>query len=450
MPETPKQSPGADIVILGAGPAALTLAIALQRLGLQAQVIGRPRLRPAIEGLSHRAAQGLRQLGCHAALALLGAPWQRLSSWAGAQVEMNGEFVIERQALDAALAMDVRQAGIALHDGLVHRIEHGGPGDWRIHWEDTSGALRATPACFVVESRGRTAAKWAVDRYAGAPALALTRALRTQRRGRRTTFTESFAQGWAWGAVDADGSATVQLVMRPEGLKEQGGKPENAHAAGLEQLGAARELLGELQPAGDTSVRGIQTVWRGACCLLDGLRLGDAAYTSDPLSGHGMFEALSGALAAAPVIRTLLQRPGQAPLAREFYEDRIRQIFLERLRTAAGHYAAETRWADEPFWRRMHALGQLPQQAPAVVPEVAALVRQPVVEDGFIVERCVVRTPQQPRGVRFIDGIDLPNLHERLQSVPRELSLEQLCAQIGGRPDAMRNALRWMQAQRLI
>ncbi|NML18732.1 flavin-dependent monooxygenase QhpG [Azohydromonas caseinilytica] len=449
MPEV-RSAAEADIVILGAGPAALMLALALRRLGLQPLVIGRPRLQPAVEGLSHRAAQGLRQLGCDTALALAGAPWRRLSSWAGAQVEMNGEFIVERQAFDAALARDARQAGVALQDGRVRQAEHRGPGDWRIHWENAPGVPRMTTARFVVESRGRSAPKWAPDRYAGAPALALTRAFRTQRRGRRSTFTESFADGWAWGTLDADGAATVQLVMQPQRLKAQGGDADAAHAAALARLSATHALLGPLQPAGDIGVRGIQTVWRGACGLEDGLRVGDAAYTCDPLSGHGLFEALSGALATAPTIRTLLQRPALATLARGYHEDRIRQIFLERLRTAAGHYAAETRWAGEPFWRGVHALGHIPLLSPAPQPPAgAAFVSQPVVEDGFIVERRVVRTPEHPRGVRFLGGIELPRLHEALQAGPAEPDLPQLARQLGGAPDAVRQALHWLRAHRL-
>jgi flavin-dependent dehydrogenase len=449
MRDTAVKSLEADIAILGMGPAGLALALALQRLGLRALIIGRPRLQPAVEGLSHRAAQGLQQLGCHSALALLQTPWQRFSSWAGAQVEMNGEFVIERQAFDTALAQDACQAGIELQLGRVQQVERCAAGDWRIGWEDAQCKLRTTQARFVVESRGRTAPKWAPDHHAGAPVVALTRTFRAQRRARRTTFTESFADGWAWGTLDAGGAASVQLVMHQDSLKLHGRELDAVHSAGLARLEAARELLGELQPTAKTSVRGIQAVWRGGCCLADGLRVGDAAYTSDPLSGHGMFEAVSGALAAAPAIRTLLQRPAMAALVRTYYEDRIQQIFLERLRTAATHYAAETRWAEEPFWRQKHAPGQAPLLAPAI-PPCAAFVSQPVVEDGFIVERRVVRTPDHPRGVRFIDGVDLPGLHDVLQSAEHDASTEKLSAQLGNRPEAVRNAMRWMQTQRLI
>jgi Dehydrogenases (flavoproteins) len=208
------------------------------------------------------------------------------------------------------------------------------------------------------------------------------------------------------------------------------------------------ELLGpRLQPRGGAGVRGIQAVLRGGCCGPDGLRVGDAAYTSDPLSGHGMFEAVSGALAAAPTLRTLLERPGDAEAACDFYTSRVRSIFAQRRRAAREHYATETRWIDAPFWRELHAAPPEPDATPA--PQAAAIAQRPVVENGFIVRRRVVIAPGHPRGVRFIDGIDVPALRDAVRRAPGKACVEGLAAQLGQPPGAVRNALRWMQAQRL-
>lgn len=438
----------ADVALLGAGPAALALAIALKRAGHQPLVLGRPRPQPATEGLSWRVAQGFKQLGCRTALSLLKAPWRRVSSWAGTTVEMNGEFVVERQSLDAALREDARQAGVALQPALVRDVEHAGVGDWRIHWEDAEGATHLTRARFVVESRGRAAPKWAADQAAAAPLVALCRAFTGARQGRRTTFTEAFEHGWAWGTLDADGAAHVQLVLHPDTLKAHGGDLDTAHAAGLRQLQMCTELLGPgLQPAGDTRVRGIQAALRGGVCGADGLRVGDAAYSSDPLSGHGMFEAVSGALAAAPTLRTLLERPDEADGAREFYTARARDVFAQRLQAARAHYATETRWPDAPFLRAMQAA---PAAAvPVAEPTSAAIAPRPVVENGFIVRRRVVLAPGHPRGVRFMDGVDLAALHDAVRGGAQAPSIEKLAAQLHQPPGAVHGALQWLQAHRL-
>lgn len=438
----------ADVALLGAGPAALALAIALQRAGHRPLVLGRPRPQPATEGLSWRVAQGFKQLGCHTALALLNEPWRRVSSWAGSTVEMNGEFVVERQALDAALWEDARQAGVKLQPALVRDVEHAGVGDWRIHWEDAEGGTHVTRAAFVVESRGRAAPKWAADQAAAAPLVALCRCFTGARRGRRTTFTEAFEHGWAWGTLDADGAAHVQLVLHPDTLKAHGGDLDAAHAAGLRQLPMCGKLLGPaLQPSNDTAVRGIQAALRGGVCLSDGLRVGDAAYGSDPLSGHGMFEAVSGALAAAPTLRTLLERPDEADAARAFYAARARDVFAQRLQAARAHYATETRWPDAPFWQALQ--GGPAAAVPVADPATATMELRPVVENGFIVRRRVVLAPGHPRGVRFIDGVDVPALHDALRGDARAASVERLAAELRQPPGAVQGALRWLQAQRL-
>ena len=54
------------------------------------------------------------------------------------------------------------------------------------------------------------------------------------------------------------------------------------------------------------------------------LRVGDAALAVDPLSGHSIFVAIGGALAAAPVINTLLRRPEDGAPARRLYSERAK------------------------------------------------------------------------------------------------------------------------------
>ena len=68
------------------------------------------------------------------------------------------------------------------------------------------------------------------------------------------------------------------------------------------------------------------------------IRIGDAALALDPLSGHGVFEALASATAAVPVVTTLLRRPADAALARAFYEERVERGFLRFARTARDFY----------------------------------------------------------------------------------------------------------------
>lgn len=437
------------LLILGAGPAASLLAIALARHDIPAQVIGRPRTAPAVEGLSQRVVEALKQLGCHEALALLGPRWHRVSSWNAQEVEMNGEFVVDRVAFDAALLCDVRAAGIDLHGGLVRELERGEDGGWCVRWEDDEGRPRRTETALLAECRGHTAPKMAPDRYAGPTLVSLGRTFDGARPQPRTTFIESFPSGWAWGGVDPHGRAHVQVVMQPASVAAFDGDLDRAHAAGLAQLTRLPQRFGmQMKPAGATRARGIQAALRGGVVGDGYLRVGDAAYTCDPLSGHGMFEAASGAIAAVPVINTLLRRPAQTALAQRYLRERIEAVFASRVEAARQHYAGETHWADEAFWQRVTQPLAVPAQA-ADSTRRAAFATRPVVEDGFIVERRVVVSAEHPRGVRFIDGIDLGRLDELLQAGP-QTGPNDIGEHLHAPADAVARALRWLQAQSLI
>lgn len=436
------------LLILGAGPAASLLAIALARYDIPAQMIGRRRTAPAVEGLSQRVVEALKQLGCHEALALLGPRWHRVSSWNAQEVEMNGEFVVDRVAFDAALLRDVKAAGVDLHDGLVRELERGDDGGWCVRWEDGEGRLQRTEAALLAECRGHTAPKMAPDRCAGPTLVSLGRTFDGARPQPRTTFIESFPSGWAWGGVDQQGRAHIQVVVQPASVAAVGGDLDLAHAAALAQLTRLPRRFGmQLKPAGTTRARGIQAALRGGVVGHGYLRVGDAAYTCDPLSGHGMFEAASGAIAAVPVINTLLRRPAQTVVAQRYLRERIETVFASRVEAARQHYAAETHWLDEPFWRQVTQPPVASSLARASV-AAAAFATRPVVEDGFIVERRVVVSAEHPRGVRFIDGIDLGRLDELLQAgAPAGPS--DIGHHLHAPADAVARALRWLQAQSL-
>jgi len=437
------------LLILGAGPAASLLAIALARHDIAAQVIGRPRTAPAVEGLSQRVVEALKQLGCHEALALLGPRWHRVSSWNAQEVEMNGEFVVDRVAFDAALLRDVRAAGIELHGGLVRELERGEDGGWRVLWEDDEGRPRRTEAALLAECRGHTSPKMGPDRCAGPTLVSLGRTFQGARPQPRTTFIESFPSGWAWGGVDPHGRAHVQVVMQPASVAALGGDLDCAHAAALAQLVRLPQRFGmQMKPAGATRARGIQAALRGGVVADGYLRVGDAAYTCDPLSGHGMFEAASGAIAAVPVINTLLRRPTQTALAQRYLRERVETVFASRVEAARQHYAGETHWADEAFWQRVTHPLELPLPA-ADSTRPPAFVTRPVVEDGFIVERRVVVSAEHPRGVRFIDGIDLGRLDELLRARP-QTGPSDIGQHLHAPADAVARAMRWLQAQSLI
>jgi hypothetical protein len=222
--------------------------------------------------------------------------------------------------------------------------------------------------------------------------------------GDAATAIATLAEGWAWMAAYPDGRRVVQFLVAADAV------PGRAHLTVLherllEALPDAVAWVDGAAPEGEAVARDATPVLRAGLVGPDHLRVGDAAFATDPLSGHGVFEAMGGAFAAAAAINTLLSEPAALPLVRAFVEGRAKAIFEHHARTGRAFYQAEGRWPDAPFWRERAAW------PPGADPlGTSGVRRQPVVVDDRIVEREVLFTPRHPRGVLAIDGVELAPL----------------------------------------
>ncbi|WXL26746.1 lycopene cyclase family protein [Ectopseudomonas mendocina] len=432
------------ILVLGAGPAALVSAMLLKRMGHEVQVIGRIRRHSAMEGASPRVIEGLNRLQCRHALALLGQRWQRVASWAGEYREINGEYVIDRRQLDAALLEDLLDAGVSFVDGRVMQV-HKSPEGWRVLAELSSGEPVEHEAQFLVEARGRAAPKSAPDVFSGPMGVAMTGYFKGRPFEQSLTVTEPFDQGWAWATADTQGRCSVQLVVDHAHPGLQGSKSLAAlHAQLYQRLQLIPERLGDLLAEGEISSRGIQPTLRANLVDSSQLRVGDAAYSCDPLSGHGMYEAVSAAFAAAPTINTLLRRPEHTELPSRFYRERAQTLFHQRFNTAVEFYQNEPRWLEQPFWANRRnqtttVVSHAGEQAGSRVESTA------VVEDGFIVESKVLVCADHPRGVRFVAGVDVVQLLETRRKLSDEPSVGQLAQLLQAHPERVAAALGWLR-----
>lgn len=432
-----------SVLVLGAGPAAVVTAILLRRMGHRVQVIGRVRRHSLMEGASPRVAEGLARVQCRNALAVLGPRWQRVATWAGEYREVNGEHVIDRRRLDRALTADLADVGVDFVEGRVLQVDKA-PDGWRGVAEIAQGKRVDFTAQFLVEARGRSAPKLLPDVFSGPMGVALTRNFQGRKSDQPLTITEPFHDGWAWAVADTDGRCSIQLVLDHGSLDQHRGEAlEALHMRLCQRLRMIPERLGALVPEGPVQSRGIQSVLRGGLVDDFQLRVGDAAYSCDPLSGHGMYEAISGAFAAAPTINTLLRRRDLVGLACRFYRERAETLFHQRLSTAAEFYQSETRWMGQPFWhiRREQAQGAAHVRST----QAARVVPAAVVEDGLIVERKVLVTTDNPRGIRFVAGVDLVKLLEARKEMPGEPSALLLAQRLSAAPERIAAALTWLR-----
>ena len=318
-----------DIAIAGGGPAGTFAAILLRRSGARVALVdaGTPAMR--VEGLAPRVAA---LLGAHGLPADgVSPPTRRRARWGAMDAAPNAEHLVERGAFDAE--------GVAVIEGVVAGVA---PGAIALR------GGRTVRAGLAVEARGRRAPAPRSARRG--PATLAVAGMTGPDRGQGAAII-ACPEGWIWRADLPGRGRWGQVVLDA--------------AAARSGLGAAWARMmrdaGEDAPFPDAPrIRAAEL--RLTAPELDPAlpRIGDAAAAMDPLSGHGMFWALSSALALGPVIDAIAA--GRADIAQRFHRDRVAATFLRQARIGRDFHRLVDAHADAPFWAPRRAW---PDDAPA-------------------------------------------------------------------------------------
>jgi menaquinone-9 beta-reductase len=428
-----------DITIAGGGPAGCIAALGLVGLRHRVRLITRAR-RPSVEGLSERVLRALEASGCRRALAAVGPAVRREASWSGATTAANQEWVVARERFDAALLEDTATAGVEVVDGRIIKIDRTGD-----RWQAETGDGQRWSSGFLVEARGRPAP----GRRVRGPATTALGRLFEGVPARARTAVAGFGRGWAWYASTGDGAGAMHVVLSAaEPLPKRPALPVLFEGL-LDEIGPARHWLGAGQAVGEVFARHADASRANAPVEHRLIRIGDAALAMDPLSGHGVFEAIASATAAVAVINTILRRPDDAGLAKAFYDERVHLAFERFARIGRDFYRLEKRWPDSAFWRARRSWPDDFPAHPLPSASVPQIRTKPVVEDGFVVAREVIVTADQPRGVFQVDGVPIAALLRALRAGEAN-SIEAASRCFERTPQQVETALAWLRYRGLV
>lgn len=435
------------IVVLGAGPAGVAVAIGLRRAGEDVVLVGEPRRFAAVEGVSARVLGALRKAGFTRAGHCFVPPSQRCVTWDGVSSRANRESLVDRQAFDRAALEDARGAGVRVVIGRILSCVSAVKGYHVV--VEHEGARTALEADFIVEARGRAAPGQGSARVRGAETVSLLQYWAGPPAAAAGSAVESCADGWVWMAALPDGRRYLQLTLDVASAALPPKRALGAFCrARFEAIVAAHPFLEDAAPVGEPHARTSTPVLQEAVVGHDWIRVGDAAMAVDPLSGNGIFQALSSALQAPAVIATLVHDPARAALAQRFHQDRIENLFFHFARIGRDFYRMESRWPQVPFWRARRDWPDAQPIHPATSPDAVHVMRRPVVSGGRIIEDEVVVTPDQPLGVWHLDGVCLAPLLKVLRARPPRVSAEQvLRGELDGDVVRAARVVAWMRAQ---
>ena len=429
---------GAEIAILGCGPAAVAAGCGLRRLGHEVSLIGMPG-NTAFEGVSERTLALLRQWGLAAAADGVGARGERLGTWAGRDLAGNGDYVVDRAQFDAALVTDAASHALTIINDRVSSYGYDGS-RWRVRTRHADIDARV-----VIDARGRRARR-ALRK--GPDLVAVCRRFRTRPTGKVLTRIEPLPQGWCWLATNGQGVSWLQAVCS---------RSERSLRLGLERhlcsmLAAAPQTAAALAgatPAGAPLARAataslaVQQDEPGVLCA------GDASVALDPLSGQGIYEALRSAAVAVAAAHSYCSAGEWDPPAR-FMRERTCELWRRRTQSAALFYEQQARQTPSDFWLRSvgaYAACELAGE-PAVTGE-ARIERRPVLDGPLIALRRVVVTAQSPRGLWRVDGVDLAELVDFLRAA-HTTDVKRIAQRFSSSPAAAAHAVQWLRVHGLL
>ena len=401
-----------DIVVLGTGPAGSAAARGLASLGYAVLCLGQVRSPETVEGISERVVKALQHQGFTRALCVLSEPIPRHVLWNGAASAANTEYLVDRQQFDAALIEDLQQHGVTVAQDWVSSATDVGDA-----WQVTTQSGKRFSGRFLIEARGRRANSDAPCLRRGPETVAMGMKWTIPPTEIRTAGVMAFSHptGWGWVVQDGRGMAFIQLSMAAERAAVKASRDAEAFIRRvLSDLGAANPLPGSAHPAEAAHYRGSTALLHDAIGTPKKLRIGDAAMAVDPLSGNGIFQSLSSAMAAPAVINTLLQRPQDSAMALQFYQDRCEHLFERFSRMGRDFYQQIDADPVSDFYEQRR---NWPDQQPShVQPDrVLGTAERPVINDGFIETKTVVITADQPLGVWRVNGQDAVELLQAKQ-----------------------------------
>jgi flavin-dependent dehydrogenase len=321
-----------EVAIVGAGLSGLALAIALRRKDITPIVLDQNAVlqKRVGEVLPPAVIKPLVELGIWDSFVSQGHfPSAGVSVWWGAPERRDWDYIrlpyghgwhIDRLRFSDLLRQTAIQAGALLRLGTkVLRFETCNDGSWEVICRDIHGTTRGYRADFLVNATGRgralsylTGPRIRYDRLVGAATYFLRSG--NQLSSEPRLWVETTPKGWWYTAPLPANKLVAVFLTDPDELRRS---PSRSGLEGFIRPAewTRRRLVGCV-PITETQISSADT-GRATCFAGSGfMAIGDAAFSTDPIRGIGVLNAIEQGSKAADAIIDYLEGSGQA--LREF------------------------------------------------------------------------------------------------------------------------------------
>lgn len=369
-----------DVVIIGGGPAGACAALRLLALGHRVALIEQQAFpRPQIgESLSVGVRNIFNYLGAeqllnrHEYIEGLSAKviWEKEGEVH--TLQKSGGIMVNRGKLDEDLISLAVSRGLELFqpaklESCVKLASH-----WEVVIRQELGKS-TLKGVFILDARGRSGLRTMDKIITAAPMVALY--AHTNRSAiPECTLVEAQESGWLWGSPlpGPDQKFRMMVFLSPEELRKR-----DLEQVFREKISSSILFKGGLNDLGNEGIQSCsvssyshQQPWEN-----NYIRIGEAAFTLDPLSSTGMEKAMRFSLQTVIALNTIL-KSGDAQMAQSYYEDKLVESLSLHLNWTSNYYS--TAWPGKGFgfWKERSQMNiSLPQNDTAFYHKLASKLR---------------------------------------------------------------------------
>ena len=348
-----------DVCVFGGGPAGSTVAKKLALFGYSVMLVEKETFPRFHIGLSltpgiHHWLQLLNLKGAVDAAGFTRACTSRILWESNNTIEKNfvnreAGYHVDRGQFDQILLTSAVSEGVRLYQPYtLKKLSLNRNGRWEIVIEHQS-VRQHISARFIVEATGRKSIL-KESREALNPQTLATYALWSGSSGNKEfSFVEAGKNHWYWGAPVPKSGYLACIFSDPAEIRKYKSVHKFYHNKIHESV--LFPLDERHSTAGDISVCGAMAYRSHNVVSLNHIKVGDSAYSEDPLSAQGVQKAIKSAYHSAIVINTILSRPENSDYALQYYGEMIGREVARKTRWTTSLYNQQNIFSGGPFWK---------------------------------------------------------------------------------------------------